>query len=213
MKRIVLIICIALTGLAGTVQQARAQFIVADPLNMATSIINTLTEIVETSATASNVINNFKEVQKVYKQGKEYYDALKSVNDLVKDAKKVQKTILMVGEIGDIYVTNFARMLEDENFTIEELAAMANGYTKLLDESGDILEELKGIVNSSTLSLSDKERMEVIDNAYNKMLDYRNLVKYFTNKNISVSLLRAKEKNSVQRVLDLYGDESERYGI
>ena len=210
MKRIVLLICIALTSLAGT-QQAKAQFIVADPLNMATSIINTLTEIVETSATASNVINNFKEVQKVYNQGKEYYDALKSVNDLVKDAKKVQKTILMVGEIGDIYVSSFEKMLTDENFTVEELAAIANGYSKLLDESGDILEELKGVVNASTLSLSDKERMEVIDDAYNKMLGFRNLVKYYTNKNISVSLLRAKEKNSTQRVLDLYGSETDRY--
>jgi hypothetical protein len=203
--------CIALTGLAGSIQQAKAQFIVADPLNIATSIINSLTEIVETSSTAANVINNFKEVQKVYKQGKEYYDALKSVNDLVKDAKKVQKTVLMVGEIGDIYVTNFERMLADENFTVEELAAIANGYTKLLNESGDALEELKGVINASTLSLSDKERMEVIDNSYNKMMEYRNLVKYYTNKNISVSLLRAKEKNSTQRVLDLYGTEEERY--
>lgn len=210
MKRIVLLICIALTSLAGT-QQAKAQFIVADPLNMATSIINSITEIVETSSTAANMINNFKEVQKVYNQGKEYYDALKSVNDLVKDAKKVQKTILMVGEIGDIYVNNFEKMLADENFTVEELAAIANGYTKLLDESGDALEELKGIVNASTLSLSDKERMDVVDNAYNKMLEYRNLVKYYTNKNISVSLLRAREKNSAQRVLDLYGTETERY--
>ena len=210
MKRFVLLICIALTSLSGT-QQAKAQFIVADPLNMATSIINTLTEIVETSATASNVINNFKEVQKVYNQGKEYYDALKSVNDLVKDAKKVQKTILMVGEIGDIYVSSFEKMLTDENFTVEELAAIANGYSKLLDESGDILEELKGVVNASTLSLSDKERMEVIDDAYNKMLGFRNLVKYYTSKNISVSLLRAKEKNSAQRVLDLYGSETDRY--
>ncbi|MDR0430771.1 MAG: DUF4141 domain-containing protein [Tannerellaceae bacterium] len=211
MKRIILIMCIALTGLAGSIQQAKAQFIVADPLNIATSIINSLTEIVETSSTAANVINNFKEVQKVYKQGKEYYDALKSVNDLVKDAKKVQKTVLMVGEIGDIYVTNFERMLADENFTVEELAAIANGYTKLLNESGDALEELKGVINASTLSLSDKERMEVIDNSYNKMMEYRNLVKYYTNKNISVSLLRAKEKNSTQRVLDLYGTEEERY--
>ena len=157
------------------------------------------------------VLSLLKEVQKVYNQGKEYYDALKSVNDLVKDAKKVQKTILMVGEIGDIYVNSFEKMLADENFTAEELAAIANGYTKLLNESGDILEELKGVVNASTLSLSDKERMDVIDNAYEKMLEFRNLVKYYTNKNISVSLLRAKEKNSTQRVLDLYGTEEERY--
>jgi hypothetical protein len=194
-----------------TVTGAKAQWVVADPGNLAQGIINATKNIVHTSSTASNMLNNFKEVQKVYNQGREYYDALKAVNNLVKDARKVQKTILMVGDITDIYVTSFEKMLTDDNFTVEELAAIANGYTKLLNESDDVLQELKGIVNASTLSLSDKERMEVIDGAYTKMLEYRSLVKYYTNKNISVSLLRAKEKNASQRVLDLYGDENDRY--
>lgn len=34
---------------------------------------------------------------------------LKSVNNLVKDARKVQKTILMIGEISDTYVVSFRR--------------------------------------------------------------------------------------------------------
>jgi hypothetical protein len=190
---------------------AKAQFVVADPGNLAQGIINATKNIVQTSSTATNMLNNFKEVQKVYNQGKEYYDALKKVNNMVKDARKVQKTILLVGEITDIYVNSFEDMLSDDNFTVEELVAIANGYTKLLNESDDVLQELKGIVNVSTLSLSDKERMEVIDNAYSKMLEYRSLVKYYTNKNISVSLLRAKAKNETQRVLDLYGDENDRY--
>lgn len=190
---------------------AKAQWVVADPGNLAQGIINATKNIVHTSSTASNMLNNFKEVQKVYNQGREYYDALKAVNNLVKDARKVQKTILMVGDITDIYVSSFEKMLTDDNFTVEELAAIANGYTKLLNESDDVLQELKGVVNASTLSLSDKERMEVIDNAYSKMSEYRSLVKYYTNKNISVSLLRSKEKNSTQRVLDLYGTENERY--
>jgi hypothetical protein len=194
-----------------TVTQVKAQFAVVDPANIATSIVNATNQIVQTSSTASNMLNNFKEVQKVYSQGKEYYDALKAVNNLVKDARKVQKTILMIGDISDIYVNSFEKMLSDDNFSVEELAAIANGYTKLLNESNDVLQELKGVVNASTLSLSDKERMEVIDSSHSKMLEYRNLVKYYTNKNISVSLLRAKEKNATARVLDLYGTENERY--
>ena len=194
-----------------TLTQVKAQFAVVDPANIATSIVNATNQIVQTSSTATNMLNNFKEVQKVYSQGKEYYDKLKAVNDLVKDARKVQKTILMIGDISDIYVNSFEKMLSDDNFSVEELAAIANGYTKLLNESNDVLQELKGVVNASTLSLSDKERMEVIDNSYTKMLEFRNLVRYYTNKNISVSLLRAKEKNATARVLDLYGTENERY--
>jgi hypothetical protein len=191
--------------------QVKAQWVVSDPGNLAQGIINATKNIVQTSSTATNMLNNFKEVQKVYNQGREYYDALKKVNNLVKDARKVQKTILMVGDITDIYVRSFEKMLADDNFTVEELAAIANGYTKLLNESDDVLQELKGVVNASTLSLSDKERMEVVDNAYTRMVEYRSLVKYYTNKNISVSLLRAKEKNATSRVLDLYGTENEKY--
>lgn len=88
---------------------------------------------------------------------------LKSVNNLVKDAVKVRNTILMIGEISDIYVTNFQLMLRDENYTPEELSAIAFGYTKLLEESNNVLKEMKEVVNITTLSMSDKERMDVVD--------------------------------------------------
>ena len=84
------------------------------------------------------MVKNFQETVKIYEQGKKYYDALKSVNNLVRDARKVQQTILMVGDITDIYVTNFQRMMRDDNFTVEELGAIAFGYTKLLEESNDV---------------------------------------------------------------------------
>jgi DNA mismatch repair ATPase MutS len=157
------------------------------------------------------MVSNFKETVKIYEQGKRYYDALKSVNNLVKDAKKVQKTILMIGEISDIYVGNFQKMMQDPNYSVEELNAIASGYAKLLDQSNDVLTELKGVVNISTLSMTDKERMDVVDKSYESMLNYRNLVQYFTNKNIGISYLRAKKKGDTERVNALYGNPSDRY--
>ena len=119
--RILTAICLCLL-LAG---RASAQWAVIDPSNIAQSIINNGKNMVHTSSTATNMINNFKETVKIYEQGKKYYDALKSVNNLVKDARKVQQTILMVGDITDIYVNNFQKMMRDENFTVEELGAIA----------------------------------------------------------------------------------------
>lgn len=189
----------------------KAQFVVTDPVNLVQSIVNTANEIVQTSNTVSNVIKNFQEVKKVYEQGKEYYDALKAVNSLVKDARKVQQTILMVGEIADIYINSYQLMIQDENFTLEELGAIAFGYTKLLEESSNLLLDLKGIVNASSLSMTDKERMDVIDGVYTSVQRYRNLVRYYTNKNLSVSYLRSQRKGDTQRMLALYGNTDERY--
>lgn len=190
---------------------ATAQWVVTDPTNLAQSIVNSANEIVQTSSTVSNVIKNFKEVEKVYKQGKEYYDKLQAVNNLVKDARKVQQTVLLVGDVSEIYVNNFGKMINDPNFSSQELSAIANGYSALLNESTELLKELKQIINASTLSLNDKERMDIIDRVYKEVKEYHNLVRYYTNKNISVSFLRAKKQNDTTRVLELYGTANQKY--
>ncbi|SEM91293.1 protein of unknown function [Chryseobacterium taichungense] len=206
-----LIINTAMVVIFATATFAKAQFVVTDPGNLASGILNSANEIVQTSSTVSNVIKNFNEVKKVYEQGKEYYDKLKAVNNLVKDARKVQQTVLLVGDVSEIYVNNFGKMLNDPNFNVQELTAIASGYSALLNESTELLKELKEIITANGLSLNDKERMDVIDRVYKEVKEYHNLVRYYTNKNISVSYLRAKKQNNTQRVLDLYGTSNQKY--
>ena len=177
---------------------AKAQWVVTDPTNLAQGIINAAKNIVQTSTTATNMVKNFQETVKIYQQGKEFYDGLRKVKNLVRD-------------ITDIYVNSFERMLSDPYFTPEELSAIALGYTKLLEESAHLLNDLKTVVNENGLSMNDKERMDIIDRCYTDMLQYRSLVQYYTNKNIGVSYLRAKKQNDIDRVMALYGSPHERY--
>lgn len=206
-----LIIKILVVAFFATFTFAKAQFVVTDPANLASGILNSANEIVQTSSTVSNVVKNFNEVKKVYEQGKEYYDKLKAINNLVKDARKVQQTVLLVGDVSEMYVNNFGKMLNDPNFNAQELSSIANGYSALLTESTELLKELKEIITSNGLSLNDKERMDVIDRVYKEVKEYHNLVRYYTNKNISVSYLRAKKQNNTKRVLDLYGTSNQKY--
>ncbi|VXC56779.1 MULTISPECIES: DUF4141 domain-containing protein [Bacteroidota] len=209
MKKIFLMMLTAIMFVVAP--SARAQFVVTDPANLASGILNSANEIVQTSSTVSNVVKNFKEVEKVYKQGKEYYDKLQAINNLVKDARKVQQTVLLVGDVSEMYVTNFGKMMNDPNFKPNELVAIGNGYSALLNESTELLKELKQIISASSLSLNDKERMDIIDRVYKEVKEYHSLVRYYTNKNISVSYLRAKKKNDAKRVLDLYGTSNQKY--
>lgn len=205
--KLILSVCLSIM-LSGSLS---AQWVVTDPSNLAQGIINTTKQIVQTSSTASNMIKNFQETVKIYEQGKKYYDALKAVNNLVKDARKVQLTILMIGEISDIYVTSFQKMMRDDNYSVEELGAIAFGFTKLLEESNGVLTEMKSVVNITTLSMSDKERMDVVDRCYNSVKRLRNLTSYYTNKNIAVSFLRSKKRGDTDRVMALYGNANDRY--
>lgn len=209
MKKVLYLVCTAL--MLAAAPSANAQWVVTDPTNLASGIINSANEIIQTSSTVSNVVKNFNEVKRVYEQGKEYYDKLKAINNLVKDARKVQQTVLLVGDVSEMYVNNFGKMMNDPNFKPQELVAIGNGYSALLNESAELLKELKQIVTSSSLSLNDKERMDIIDRVYKEVKEYHSLVRYYTNKNISVSYLRAKKKNDAKRVLDLYGTANQKY--
>lgn len=193
---------------AGT---ANAQWVVTDPGNLAQGIINTAKQIVQSSTTAKNTLDGFKETAKVFEQGKKYYDALKAVNDVIKGGVKVKKSIELVADISEIYVRNYQKMLGDPNYTPNELSTISFGYAKLLSESADVLQDLKNVVNITGMSLSDAERLAIIDQSYKRLLEYRNLVQYYTNKNISVSYLRAKKKKDTDRVMALYGSADERY--
>ena len=114
MKKKILMLCMGCFLVSLT---AKAQWVVSDPGNLAQGIINAAKNIVHTSSTATNMANSFQETVKIYQQGKEYYDGLRKVKNLVRDARKVQQTILMVGDITDIYVTSFERMLSDPYFS------------------------------------------------------------------------------------------------
>lgn len=205
MKKIIVCFTIAL-AFCGF--EAKAQWAVIDPSNLAQNILT----VGKTGTTAANVINSFKEMQKIYSQGKEYYDKLQAVHNIIKDARKVKETVAMVSEISQIYSTNFNKMLSDRNFTVAELEAISNGYTILLKESGNLITDIKNLVSGSNgLSMTDAERMTLIDNIYTKMVEYRNLTRYFSKKSISVSFIRSQEKGDMERVRALYGDPSERY--
>ena len=210
MQNIKIIISLFAICILFSTNKANAQWTVIDPSNIAQSIVNNSKSLVQETSTAQNMVKNFQETVKIYQQAKKYYDALQSVNNLVRDARKVQQTILMLGNISGYYVNNFQKMLTDPNFTSAELSAIASGYTRILEEANGVLGDLKQVVNITTLSMTDKDRMDV-DDCYNEMKRLKNLTAYYTNKNISVSYLRAKKKADTKRVVALYGDGSEKY--
>ena len=71
--------------------------------------------------------------------------------------------------------------------------------------------DLKQIITPSGLSMTDKERLDIIDRIYYEMLEYRNLTEYYTRKNISVSFLRSRQRGDSERVRALYGGHNDRY--
>ena len=173
----------------------QAQWVVSDPGNLVQGIVNSVNEIVETSETAQNALSTWKETSKIFEQGREYYDKLRKVNDLISGSEKVKESVLM---------------LTDKNFSQRELNAIAAGYNTIMKKSSRSIAELKNIINPTGMSMNDKERIDLVNRVYREMTHYKELANYYTRKNLHVSYLRAKEKNEQQQVFDLYGKD-ERY--
>ena len=201
----------ALCAFLLTVPAMHAQWVVTDPGNLAQGIVNSVNEMVETSETAQNAMSTFKEASKIYEQSRKYYDMLKSVNSLVSGSLKVKESVLMLSEISESYVTNYGKMLTDENYTQRELEAIAFGYNNIMKKSSASVAGLKDIINPTGMSMTDKERLDIIDRIYYEMLEYRNLTEYYTRKNISVSFLRSRQRGDSERVRALYGGHNDRY--
>ena len=92
MKKTILLMAVCLCFIG----RASAQWVVSDPGNLAQGIINTTKQIVQTSTTAKNTLDGFMEAQKIFQQGKKYYDALKAVHDVVKGGIKGVLPVLIV---------------------------------------------------------------------------------------------------------------------
>ena len=168
-------------------------------------------ETYRSNAIRRRVLSLLQETQKIYQQGKSYYDKLRAVSNLVRSARKVQQCILLVGEISDLYVNNYQKLLSDPHFTVRELSAIASGYTRLLQEGTYVLRDLQDIVNPTDLSMTDKDRLDVVDKSYAELSRLRNLTSYFTRKNIGVALLRARKEDDMKRAMALYGTDAEKY--
>ena len=121
MKRMKRLILTLFVGLLCFTYQAKAQWTVIDPSNL----VQNIKSAVQSSTTATNMVKSLQESIKIYNQSKAYYDALKSVHNIIKDARKVKLTLEMVSEITEIYTSGFNRMVSDPNFTVDELAAIS----------------------------------------------------------------------------------------
>jgi len=201
MKKYVLI----LVFLIGSNFNSSAQFVVADPTAFSQRAIQQITNITEQIQQKYELVRQFKETNKIYTQGKEWYDGLKRVNQTVAEYQKIYETLQLTGEIVDLYATNIQRFRIDQNFSPQEVGFITEGYGKLLRESSRLVDDLNLGAKSTGLSLTDKERLDMINTTYEKVREHKALVQYFTNKNISVSYLRAKKKNNTQGVMRLYG--------
>lgn len=121
-----------------------------------------------------------------------YYQRIKDITT---------KQVFLVEEYKKAW--NLAR--RDKNFTPQELDYMYDVYTGILNESAKNLDQILLVVNAFKTQMNDAKRLELINEAANRIeVNYSDL-RQFNTQNILMSLQRSKSQDQIKEVQQLYG--------
>ncbi|MGX5690266.1 conjugal transfer protein TraI [Arcticibacter tournemirensis] len=133
------------------------------------------------------------------------------------DLWKVKATISYYQRIKDVttkqvflveeYKKAWSLAQQDKNFSPPELSYMYDVYTGILNESAKNLDQILLIINSFKTQMSDAKRLELINEAAERIEGNYNDLKEFNNQNILMSLERATSRRQLETVQKLYGIE------
>lgn len=140
-----------------------------------------------------------KELYQGYYQELVKVKAVISYYQRIRDITKMQSD--MVGEYGRVW--NLLR--QDVRFTPDELDYMEAIYSGMLKASLENIDQIFLIIQAFATQMSDARRLEIINDAADRVEQTYLDLKRFNRQNIQLSLQRAKEQGELEVVKQLYG--------
>ena len=134
-----------------------------------------------------------------------FLDELLKVSPVVQNYQKVYDIIDCQLKIVSEYTSAFNRFKSDDNFSPDEIIYMGNVYNNLIDQSIKGLADLTSVLTDGVFRASDDERLTEIDRIDSEMQDRLSFLRYFNNNTTVLALQRAREKNDVTTIRDIYG--------
>lgn len=214
MKKIILIIFL----MAGTAKAADAQIVILEIIKAA---INAADLVVQQIQNETIVLQNAQKelenimtkldldditnwVQKTKDLYSEYYNELATVKDIISGYDKIKSLVQMQANIVSQYKSAYALFKQDKHFSATELDYMANVYTGILDQSLKNLDQALLVVNALTTSMTDAQRLNIINSASGGMQKNYDDLRRFNNQNIQLSLQRGAAQGDIDEVRELY---------
>lgn len=135
----------------------------------------------------------------------EWFTSLLKVGGVVRDFRRVQAMWAYQQRIIDLYTQNIATLRKHPALTPAQIQAMVQGYTVLLNENVQLIDDLSGILTPQMVQLTDAQRMKHINQLADRLEHQYQLVSYFTRRNYAIA--SAQDKESYDKILlrSLYG--------
>lgn len=134
-----------------------------------------------------------------------FFKSLKNVNPAIKGYVRVEETIEFQREILLGYNQILRQLTTDGAFTDEEVSYFRSVFSKLLNDSEMLLDDLISVVTSGNLEMKDDERLTRIDKLFLAMQDNYSFYRTFSSEIKATAVSRLKEKTDVETSRALHG--------
>jgi hypothetical protein len=136
---------------------------------------------------------------------KQYYDELKKVKAVISYYFRVKEIAQKHIHIVEQYQKAWSLFQKDKHFTAAELYYMQKVYSEMLDETAKNVDLLTLVVKSFSTQMSDVKRLEIINQAADKVDKVYDELNSFNHQNKVLSLSRSASEFDAQVVKALYG--------
>src|SRR5690606_12394644 len=148
-------------------------------------------------------ISDWTEKQK--EQYRQYYEELAKVKSVIFYYQRIREITEKQVRLVQEYNRAWNLLQQDEHFTPEEILYMGEVYTGILQESISNIDQIALIVESFTTTMSDAQRLEMINEAADRVEENYSALIRFNNQNITLSLQRAKSIEELRHIKQIYG--------
>jgi hypothetical protein len=134
-----------------------------------------------------------------------YYIDLWKVKAAISYYQRIRETTTKQAFLVEEYRKAWYLARNDKNFSPQELEYMYNVYSGILKESAKNLDQILLVVNSFKTQMTDAKRLDLINQAADRIDQNYADLRQFNTQNILMSLQRSKSQIQIQEVQKLYG--------
>jgi uncharacterized protein YutD len=134
-----------------------------------------------------------------------FFDKLKTVNPKIKNLAKVADIITLQVQIIKNYQSSYKQIKASQQFSNAEIRYIYSVFSKLLDDTGNNLDELYKVLAADQYQMTDDERIKRIDDLYVEMQSSYVFTQHFSKETLVMAMQRMKEGNEVKQTKDWYG--------
>jgi uncharacterized protein YutD len=203
MKKLIIVFAIIFSSVVACQGQSKQVKLYLKQIGLNEVLINYLKKAMAIAKFGLTTIGDIKNGE--FSLHRIFFDKLKAVNPKIKNLAKVADIITLQVQIIKNYQSSYKQIKASQQFSNTEIKYIYSVFSKLLDDTGNTLEELYKVLAAEQYQMTDDERIKRIDDLYVEMQSSYVFTQHFSKETLVMAMQRMKEGNEVKQTRDWYG--------